>query len=100
METIQVSRLKQYTNDVVERVAAGHGATSFSITVRGRDTDVVLAHRSQLGSDHEPDDADPVTVEVASASGLYGVGDEATRRAMLTMLEQGRDESGSVGNRA
>lgn len=35
METIQVSRLKQYTNDVVERVASDQGTTGFSVTVRG-----------------------------------------------------------------
>lgn len=46
METIQVSRLKQYTNDVVERVAEGRGTTSSSVTVHGRDASGAVGNRS------------------------------------------------------
>lgn len=100
METIQVSRLKQYTNDVVDRVAEGRGTTSFSVTVHGRETDVVLVHRSQLRPDEEPRATRRVLIEDAPTSGLYDVGDQDTVRAMLDMVEQGRDASGTVGNRS
>jgi prevent-host-death family protein len=94
-DTVGIRELRQNASEIISAAEAGR---AFHVTVRGKDTGVVIAKRTSMPPAQR---RQGVSLDHIERAGSYAqpapAGYEET---MLEMVERGRDESGSVGDRA
>ena len=93
-ETVGIRELRHNTADIISAAEAGQ---AFRVTVRGKDTGVVIAR-------HRPTPPDErrrgITLDQIRQAGLHTrPTSDRFHDAMLDMVECGRDAAGRVGDR-
>ncbi|WP_343709787.1 type II toxin-antitoxin system prevent-host-death family antitoxin [Mycobacterium sp.] len=92
-ETVGIRELRQNASEIIN---AAEGGQAFHVTVRGKDTGVVIAKQSSTGPAQR---RRGVTLQYIEQAGTYAQPTPAGyQEAMLEIIERGREESGRVGN--
>lgn len=92
-DTVGIRELRQNASEIINAAEAGR---AFHVTVRGKDTGVVIAKQP---STPPPGRRQGVTLDHIERAGAYAQPAPAGyEEAMLEMVERGRDASGRVGN--
>lgn len=91
-ESVGIRDLRHKTADIISAAEAGQ---EFHVTVRGKDTGVVIA-KYQPSPPSEPRRG--ITLAQIQQAGLYArPTSPGYQEAMLEMVERGRDDAGRVG---
>jgi prevent-host-death family protein len=92
-ETVGIRELRQNASEIINAAEAGQ---AFHVTVRGKDTGVVIAKQPSTPATQR---RRGVTRNHIEQAGTYAQPSPAGyEEAMLEIVERGRDESGRVGN--
>lgn len=89
VKSIGVRELQQHASRIIREVEAGEG--DYVVTVQGRATSVVIAKGAG-------DIAEGATAQQVLATPFALDRDDEVTRALLEMLEAGRDASGTIGS--
>lgn len=93
-ETVGIRELRHNTAGIINAAEAGQ---AFRVTVRGKDTGVVIAKQPPTPPAER---RRGITLDQIRQAGLYTRPTSAHyRQAMLEMVERGRDGAGRVGDR-
>lgn len=91
-----IRQLRQNASEIISAAEAGR---AFHVTVRGKDTGVIIA--KQQVSTPPAERRRGVTLAQIEQAQAYGHSTPAGyEEAMLELVERGRDEAGRVGQRA
>jgi len=93
-ETVGIRELRQNASEIIYAAKAGQ---AFRVTVRGKDTGVVIAKQPSTPPTQR---RRGITLAQIEQAGIYAQPTPAGyEEAMLELVERGRDESGRVGER-
>jgi prevent-host-death family protein len=93
-ETVGIRELRQNASEIINAAEAGQ---AFHVTVRGKDTGVVIAKQPSTPPAQR---RRGVTLNHIEQAAAYAQPTPAGyEEAMLEIVERGRDESGRVGDR-
>ncbi len=93
-ETVGIRELRHHTAEIISAAESGQ---EFHVTVRGKDTGVVIARQP---SAPPAERRRGVTVAEIEQAGLYArPTSQRYREAMLELVERGRDAVGRIGDR-
>jgi len=93
-DTVGIRELRQNASEIINAAEAGR---AFHVTVRGKDTGVVIAEQPSTGPAQR---RRGVTLQHIEQAGTYAQPAPAGyEEATLEMVERVRDESGRVGDR-
>ena len=93
-ETVGIRELRHNTADIISAAESGQ---AFRVTIRGKDTGVVIAKQSLTPPAERRQGA---TLEQIKTAGLYMLAKSAHyEESMLDMVEPGRDAVGHIGDR-
>lgn len=93
-ETVGIRQLRQNASEIISAAEAGE---QFRVSVRGKDTGVVIAKQPSTPPAQR---RRGVTLAQISQAGSYAQPTPTGyEEAMLELIERGRDESGRVGER-
>lgn len=93
-ETVGIRELRQNASGII---SAAEGGTQFHVTVRGKDTGVVIAKSPYAPPDQRRRGA---TLAAIQQAGVHErPAPPGYEEEMLELVERGRDESGQVGDR-
>jgi prevent-host-death family protein len=93
-ETVGIRELRQNASEIIN---AAEGGQAFHVTVRGKDTGVVIAKQPSTPPVQR---RQGVTLSHIEQADTYTQPTPAGyEEAMLDIVQRGRDESGRVGNR-
>lgn len=93
-ETVGIRELRHNTADIINAAEAGR---SFRVTVRGKDTGVVIAKQPPTP---QAERRRGITLGQIQQAGLHTRStSDRFQETMLEMVERGRDAAGRVGDR-
>lgn len=93
-ETVGIRELRQNASGIISAAEAGQ---AFHVTVRGKDTGVVIAKQPSTPPAQR---RRGITLDQIEQAGIYAQPTPAGyEEAMLELVERGRDESGRIGDR-
>lgn len=92
-ETVGIRELRHNTADIINAAEAGQ---TFRVTIRGKDTGVVIAKQP---SSPPAERRRGITLAQIKQAGLHArPTSDRFEKAMLEMVERGRDAAGRVGD--
>lgn len=92
-ETVGIRELRHNTAEIISAAEAGQ---AFRVTVRGKDTGVVIARHSLTPPEER---RRGITLAQIKQAGLHtGPTSDRFQDAMLDIVERGRDAAGRVGD--
>lgn len=92
-ELVGIRELRHHAADIISAAESGQ---AFRVTVRGKDTGVLIAKQPPATLPPEPRQG--LTLDQIRHAGLHTPTSDRFQSAMLEIVERGRDAAGRVGS--